>query len=40
MLVEAGTDLTIKDDKGNTALHYAKAQGQQEAFNLLEQTGS
>jgi ankyrin repeat protein len=36
MLVEAGTDLAIKDDKGNTALDYAKAKDQQDAIVLLE----
>ncbi len=40
MLVEAGTDLAVKDDKGNTALDYAKAKEQQEAVALLEQAGN
>ena len=40
MLVEAGTDLAIKDDKGNTALDYAKAKDHQDAIALLEQSGN
>lgn len=36
LVVEAGTDLAIKDDKGNTALDYAKAKDQQDAIVLLE----
>ena len=36
LLVEAGTDLTIKDNNSKTALDYAKAKGQQEAIALLE----
>jgi ankyrin repeat protein len=40
MLVEAGTDLAIKDDKGNTALDYAKAKDHQDAVALLEQSGN
>ena len=40
MLVAAGTDLTVKDDKGNTALDYAKAKDQQGAIALLEQSGN
>ncbi len=36
LLVEAGTDLTIRDDKGKSALDYAKAKDQQEAIALLE----
>jgi len=39
MLVEAGTDLAVKDDKGNTALDYAKAKEQEDAIALLEQSG-
>ena len=40
LLVEGGTDLMIKDKDGKTALDYAKANGQQKAIALLEQTGS
>jgi ankyrin repeat protein len=40
LLVEAGTDLSIKDDKGKTALDYAKSEGQQEASALLEGSDS
>ena len=36
LLVEAGTDLAIKDRKGMNALDYAKANEQQEAIALLE----
>lgn len=36
MLVKAGTDLGIRDNKGNTALDYAKAKGQREAVSILE----
>jgi ankyrin repeat protein len=39
VLVEAGTDLAIKDDRGNTALDYAKAKDQQDAIALLQQPG-
>jgi ankyrin repeat protein len=39
MLVEAGTDLTVRDHKGKTALDYASAQDQQEALVLLRQPG-
>ena len=38
LLVESGTDLTIQDDKGKTALDYAKAKEEDEAVVLL--TGS
>ena len=38
MLVEAGTDLTTQDNKGKTALDYAKEKGQQEAVAALEKT--
>ncbi len=40
MLVEAGTDLAAKDHKGNTAMDYAKAKGQQDAIALMEQSDS
>ncbi len=40
ILVEAGTDMSIKDDKGMTALDHAKAQGEQEAIVLLAGSGS
>jgi len=40
MRVDAGTDLAIEDDKGNTALDYAKARDQQDAIALLEQSGN
>jgi hypothetical protein len=40
MLVEAGTDLAIQDDKGNTALDYAKAKDHQDAIALMEQSGN
>jgi ankyrin repeat protein len=36
LLVKGGTDLGMKDNKGNTALDYAKAKGQQEAISMLE----
>lgn len=36
LLVEAGTDLTVRDNKGKTALEYAKAKEQQGAIALLE----
>lgn len=36
LLVKAGTDLGMKDNKGNTALDYAKTKGQQEAISMLE----
>ena len=36
LLVEAGTDLSIQDDKGKTALDYAKAKEQHDAIVLLE----
>lgn len=36
LLVEAGADLSIRDDKGKTALDYAKAKDQQDAIALLE----
>lgn len=40
ILVEVGTDMSIKDGKGMTALDHAKAQGEQEAIVLLERSGS
>lgn len=40
LLVEGGTDLTITDKSGKTALDYAKAKDQQEAVALLEESGS
>lgn len=40
MLIEVGTDLEIRDNKGNTALDYAKAKDQKEAITLLESPGS
>jgi uncharacterized protein len=40
MLVEAGTDLAIKDDEGRTALDYAKTKDQQDAVALLDQAGN
>lgn len=40
LLVEAGTDIAIKDDEGKTALDYAKAKDQQEAIALLENPGN
>ena len=39
LLVEAGTDLAIRDNKGKSALDYAKAKGQQEAIALLDKSG-
>jgi len=38
LLVESGTDLTLQDNKGKTALDYAKAKEEDEAVVLL--TGS
>jgi len=40
LLIEAGTEVAIKDDEGNTALDYAKAKDQQEAIALLEYPGN
>lgn len=40
MLVEAGTDLAIKDNKGKTALDYAKVKEQQGAIALMEPPGN
>ena len=40
LLIEAGTDIAIKDDEGKTALDYAKAKDQQEAIALLENPGN
>jgi ankyrin repeat protein len=40
MLVEAGTDLALRDDKGRTALDYAKAKDQQDAIALLEKSAN
>jgi hypothetical protein len=37
-LVVVGTDLTIQDNKGTSALDYAKEKAQQEAIAALEQT--
>ena len=39
-LVEAGTNLAIKDKDGKTALDYAMAEGQQDAIALLEKPGN
>ena len=39
-LVEAGTDLAIKDKNGKTALDYAKAEDQQDAMALLKKSGN
>lgn len=39
LLLEAGTDSTIKDDDGNTALDYAEKKGQKEAVAMLEKSG-
>jgi ankyrin repeat protein len=36
LLVEADTDLTVRDNTGKTALDYAKAKDQKEAIALLE----
>jgi len=36
LLVKAGTNLDIRDNKGKTALDYAKAKGQQAAIAMLE----
>ena len=38
LLVKAGTNLDIRDNKGKTALDYAKAKNQQEATALLLQS--
>jgi len=38
ILVEAGTDLTIQDNKGKTDLDSAKEKAHQEAIATLEQT--
>lgn len=38
LFVNAGADLGIRDNKGNTALDYAKANRQQEAISLLEKS--
>jgi ankyrin repeat protein len=40
LLVDAGTDLTIRDKKGRTALDYAKEKEQQEAITLLDRPQS
>ena len=40
LLIEAGTDVAIRDDEGKTALDYAKAKDQQEAIALLEKPRS
>lgn len=40
LLMEAGTDLTIQDNKGKTALDYANDKQQQEAIALLEKPRS
>ena len=39
LLVDAGTNATLKDDDGKTALDYAKEKGQKEAIALLENPG-
>ena len=40
LLVEAGTDLGVRDNKGKTALDYAKAKAQQEAITFMEGAGN
>ena len=40
LLVKSGTDLSIRDNSGKTALDYAKAKGQQMAIAILERSGS
>lgn len=40
MLVEAGSDLGVRDNSGKSALDYAKSKGQQEAIAILERAGS
>jgi len=40
LLVDAGTDLTIQDNKGKTALDYAKEKEEQEAIALLQKPRS
>jgi ankyrin repeat protein len=40
LLVNAGSDRGIRDNKGKTALDYAKAKGQQEAIALLEKASN
>ena len=40
LLVEADTDLGVRDNKGKTALDYAKAKAQQEAITLMEGSGN
>jgi ankyrin repeat protein len=40
VLVKAGTDLAVRDDKGNTALDYARAKGQADAVALIEGPGN
>lgn len=40
LLVDAGSDLGIKDNSGNTALDYAKTKGQADAIAILGQGNS
>ena len=40
LLTDAGTDLLVQDNKGKTALDYAKEKQQQEAIALLEKPRS
>lgn len=40
LLADAGTDLTIQDNKGKSALDYAEEKQQQEAIALLEKPQS
>ena len=40
LLVKAGTDLSIRDNSGKTALDYARDKGQQEAIAIMERAGS
>jgi len=40
LLVEAGSDLGVRDNSGKTALDYAKTKDQQEAIAILERAGS
>ncbi len=40
MLVKAGADLGVRDNKGKTALDYAQAKGQQQAVAILQGLGN